>query len=67
MNTIKTIEELKVIAFEARNEYRIGKCSREEAVIKIMPFIEAFNTKSFEVAKKHSLKPKKINFISFVR
>lgn len=63
----KTVEELKENAFLFRDKYRKGQCSRETALIEIMPFINVVNKKADEVSKKFSVKSKKVNFISFVR
>lgn len=63
-------EETKVLkqnAEEGKFLYNIGKISRDEAKKQVTPYIEAFNKKSIEIAKKYGMKPKKISFVSFVR
>lgn len=60
-------EEIKEMAFQARTLYQIGVISRKEAKEKIEPYIEIFNLKAVEIAKKYNLKPKKISFAGFVR
>lgn len=63
-------DEFKVekrIADEYRSLYLMNEVSREEAMNQIMPYIDAFNKKSAEIAKKYGMKPKKISFIKYVR
>lgn len=60
-------DELRRRAYEARTSYHKGLISREEAKKEIDPFIEKFNEKSKKAAKKYGLRPKYINFSSFVR
>lgn len=62
-----TIDEIKSAAFEARVLYKIGAISRAEAALKIQPYIDAFNAKATEVAKKYNMRAKKISFAGFVR
>lgn len=62
-----TNKELKSIAENARTLYRSNLISRDEAKKRIEPFIEAYNKKSKEVAKKYNQKPKMISLISFLR
>lgn len=61
------IDEIKTAAFEARALYKIGAISRAEAALQIKPYIDAFNAKAVEVAKKYNLRAKKISFAGFVR
>lgn len=58
---------LKENADKARMLYRSNLISREEAVKDIQPFIETFNAKSKEIAKKYNQRPKTISVISFLR
>lgn len=60
-------EELKNIAFEAKQMYKAGLISRREAQEKIRPYIEYFNEFSKATARKYGLKPKLISFAGFVR
>lgn len=61
------IEKLKSQAEIAKDKYRLGYISREEAKQLIMPFINVVNSRQIELAKKYHLKPKKVNFIGFIR
>lgn len=61
------LEQIKEQAFIARDSYKAGFISREEAKRLIMPYINAFNDKSKEIAKKYNMKPKTISFIGFCR
>lgn len=65
--TTMNIEEIKSTAFEARALYKIGMITRAQAAEKIKPYIEAFNAKATEIARKYNMKAKKISFASFVR
>ena len=51
----------------ARALYRQNKITRAEAYEDILPYIELYNKKSKEIAKKYNQNPKTINFASFVR
>lgn len=61
------METQKRIAEEYKALYRMKEVSREEAKEKIMPYIETFNNKSTEIAKKYGMKPKTISFAKFIR
>lgn len=61
------LQQLKDDAFLARNLYKGGAIDREEARTRIMPYINAYNVKVVEIAKKYNQKPKKISFITFLR
>ena len=61
------VKQLKHEAEMARLEYRTGHISREEAKIRIMPYIETLNNRSRELAKKYNQKPKLVSFISYIR
>ena len=61
------LETLKANSFEAKDLYRIGAISRSEAKERILPYIEVFNAKSKEIAKKYGMRGKTISFAGFVR
>ncbi len=61
------MEELKENAERGRILYNSGEISREEAKELIMPYIDAYNEKTTEIAKKYNMKPKKISFGQFIR
>lgn len=61
------MEALKRRAEEGRTLYRQGVISRDEAKKMVIPYIEAFNKKSAEIAKKYGMRPKKISFAIFMR
>ena len=61
------MQDIKDIAEQGRILYNSGQISREEAKQMIMPYIEAFNNKAIEIAKKYGMKPKKISFGQFIR
>lgn len=61
------ISNEKYRAEEYRALYRNGTVSREIAKEQIMPFIDAFNQKSKEIAKKYGMKAKTISFAKFIR
>ena len=44
-----------------------GAISYEKAKEMAEPHIAAFNSKAAEIAKKHGVKPRKIDFASFMR
>jgi len=54
-------------ATEARNKYVAGYISKEEALKDINPYIEFFNKKSAEIAKKYGRRPQKLNVNYFMR
>lgn len=58
---------LKERADKARSLYRSNLINREEAIEQIEPFIQAYNKKSKEIAKKYGQRPKTISIISFLR
>ncbi|MGF2053650.1 hypothetical protein [Vagococcus fluvialis] len=60
-------KELRNLAEEARRSYRSNLINRDEAVKQINPFIEAYNKKSKEIAKKYNQRPKTISVASFLR
>lgn len=61
------IMELKQKAENAKYLYRTNTINRKTAKEEIMPYIEAYNKKSLEIAKKYNQKAKKLTFASFVR
>lgn len=63
----KDIQELKQLAELARAEYRRSLITREEAQERIMPYINAVNERSKELAKKYNQKPRMASFNTFVR
>lgn len=63
----KETELLMKTAQDAKWKYNIGAITREEAKKEIMPYINAVNKKSDELAKKYNVKAKKVTFIGFIR
>lgn len=61
------MEEIKARAFEARDSYRAGFITRNEAKEMIMPYIKLCNEKSKQIAKKYNMKPRYISFFGFIR
>lgn len=61
------ILKLKQIAEEYRFLYQTNQITRDIAKNNIMPYINAINEKSKEIAKKYNQKPKKVTFITFIR
>jgi hypothetical protein len=61
------LKALKERADKARILYNQNLITRAEAHAEILPYIEAFNNKSKQIAKKYRVTPKTINFASFVR
>lgn len=61
------INEIKAQAEIGKFEYKTGLINREEAKEKIQPFIDAFNAKSKEVAKKYNQRPRLITLASYLR
>lgn len=54
-------------ALETKMLYRSGKISREEAKERIKPYVDFYNNKVVEIAKKYNKKPVKFSFASFMR
>ena len=54
-------------AIHARNQYRIGAMSKKEAMDFMADYIEEFNTKAREIARKYGQRPKLFSFAAFVR
>jgi polyhydroxyalkanoate synthesis regulator phasin len=61
------IKSLQAQAEEAKALYKIGSITREEAQKKIDPYINAFNAKSEELAKKFNQKVKRISLVTYLR
>lgn len=63
-------EETKILKEEAergRQLYRLDLIERSEAKKMIIPYLDAVNEKSVEIAKKYGMRPKNVQFRSFVR
>ena len=60
-------DELLVEAEKGRILYNQGMISRREAVEMIMPYINALNKRSEEIAERHNIKSRKTTFVGFVR
>jgi len=63
-------EETKVLKEEAergRQLYRLNLIDQPKAKNMITPYLDAVNKKAIEIAKKYGMKPKKVQFRSFVR
>lgn len=61
------MEETKARAFEARDSYKAGLITRNEAKEMIVPYIKLYNEKSKQIAKKYNMKPRYISFVGFIR
>lgn len=61
------VKKLKSTAEEGRSLYRCNAINIKEAKQMIMPYLNAVNEKAKELAKKYNMKPKKVNFYSYVR
>jgi hypothetical protein len=61
------MKALSIKAQKARTLYHLKQISRDEAKMEIMPFIEVFNEKSKQIAKKFKQSPKLMTFSNFVR
>lgn len=62
-----TKEQIKQQAEIFRDMYKMGVIEREEAKEKVTPYIEMFNKKSKEIAKKYNQKPRTISFAQYCR
>lgn len=60
------MDDLKHIAEKYRDLYRLGKVSKEEAIVNIKPYINALNKKACEIAEKYNQKPKKVSVAKFL-
>lgn len=61
------IKDLKEVAEIAKKMYQFGRIERNIAKAMIMPYLNAVNKKSIELAKKYNQKPKKVSFCAYVR
>lgn len=61
------IKKLRVTAEQGRTLYRTNTIAIAEAKKMVMPYIKAVNERSVELAKKYGVRPRKINFYSYVR
>jgi len=61
------VVELKQRAEQGRYLYQIGEISQKEAKTRVMPYINAVNSKAKEIANKYNMRPKMVAFKSFVR
>lgn len=60
METIKELQRIRLLLRQGAISYDVAKhCAN--------PHIEAFNKRAVEIAKKHKVRPKLINFASFMR
>ncbi|MGE6260884.1 hypothetical protein ACQKCU_23910 [Heyndrickxia sporothermodurans] len=62
-----SVNLLKHEAEKAKIEYKQRLINREEAKERIHPYVEAFNKKSKEIAKKYHQKPKLLSVSSYLR
>ena len=60
-------KRLRDRAEKGRMLYRSGNATMEEAKELVMPYINHFNNRSKEIAKKYNQRPKFISFNSFCR
>ena len=58
---------LKEAAERGRQLYRLSLIEQSEAKKMVTPYLDAVNKKSVELAKKYGLKPRKVQFRSYVR
>lgn len=63
----KENEELYLLAERVKYRYQHQLITRAEAEKALQPYVEAFNNKSREIAKRLGLKPKLFNFSAFMR
>lgn len=54
-------------AIHARNLYRLGKITKAEAMELMADYIEEFNGKSRELARKYGQRPRLFRFEAFCR
>jgi hypothetical protein len=60
-------DELRKDAELYKAMYLTNQCTREEAKLHILPYLDRVNEVSIEIAKKFNQKPKKVSFASYVR
>jgi hypothetical protein len=63
----KEYKTLKETAEKYRALYNSGKCSREQAIENIFPYLDLINNKSKELSKRYNQNCKKVSFSSFIR
>ncbi len=63
----KENEELYVLAQRVKFNYQRKLITREQAEQALQPYVEAFNNKARELAKKYGVRAKLFNFTSFMR
>lgn len=61
------VKTLRDNAEKARLKYHSKLITREQAKEEIMPYINACNTFAKQLAKKYGVRPRLINFNSFIR
>lgn len=61
------MNELYCNAIEVKSLYKTGKISREEAITKLQPYVDYYNAKCKELAKKYHQKAKPFSFAAFMR
>jgi len=54
-------------ACRAKNDYKFGRITKDEARLRIKPFEERFNEVSKREAKKAGVTPRLLNITSFLR
>lgn len=54
-------------AVYARDMYRMGRITKREAMAMMADYIEEFDAKSRELAKKYGVRPKLFKFEAFCR
>lgn len=60
-------EKLYLEAQRVKFNYQRKLITREQAEKALQPYVEAFNTKARELAKKYGVRPKLFNFSAFMR
>ena len=61
------VKELKGQAELAKMQLQYGEISYDEAKVMAKPYVDAFNDKSKEIAKKYNMRPKTISVNKFLR
>jgi len=60
MEAIKELQRIRLLLLH-------GAISYDQAKKEANPYLKEFNAKSVEIAKKHKVRPRLINFASFMR
>ncbi len=60
-------EAIKIRAFEIRDTYLAGEITYKEAKEQLKEYIELYNKKSEEIAKKYNQKPQKLRVGDFLK